>query len=79
MDVQLKACAVAERLAERIHDATVQYECTDCVYEFVVRCWDSNFTFWLPEHVLLRKDMQELERIVSQIVDRIRYHSHHFR
>jgi hypothetical protein len=71
LDVDFKACAIAGRLSEQIHDATVQYECTDGVYEFVVRYEDSKFTFWLPEHVLLRKGMQELEQMVSQIVDRI--------
>jgi hypothetical protein len=72
LDVQLKACAVAERLAEQIQDARVQYECTDGVYEFAVRQCDSSFTFWLSEHVLLQKDMKKLDQIVSQIVDRIR-------
>ena len=72
LDAELKACAIADRLTEQIHDASVQYECSDGVYEFAVRYGESSFRFWFPEEGLLRKRMQELEQMTAQIVDRIR-------
>jgi len=72
LDAEQRATAIAQYLTERLYDASVQYDCSAGDYEFVVRYWDSTFTFWFPKEGLLRKSVEELERMVSQIVGRIR-------
>ena len=72
MDADQRASAIAQYLTERLYDASVHYDCSAGDYEFVVRYWGSTFTFWFPKEGLLRKSGEELERMVSQIVGRIR-------
>ena len=75
LDAEQRASAIAQYLTERLHDASVEFECGADDYEFVVSYWGSNFTFWFPKHGLLRKSLEELEQMVSQIVGRIRTNS----
>ena len=75
MDADLKACAILERLIDRLHDATVDYRCRVGVHEFIVCYGGSRFTVRFPERSLLRRGMQELEQAAAQIVDRIRANS----
>jgi hypothetical protein len=72
LEAEQRACAIAQYLTERLYDASVQYDCSAGDYQFVVSYWGSNFTFWFPKVGLLRKSMEELEQMVSQIVGRIR-------
>ena len=71
MDADLKACAILERLTDRLHDVTVDYKCTAGVHEFIVCYAGSRFMLRFPEQALLRRGMQELEQTVGQIVERI--------
>jgi len=72
LEAEQRACAIAQYLTERLCDASVQYDCSAGDYQFVVSYWGSNFTFWFPKAGLLRRNMEELEQMVSQIVGRIR-------
>ena len=72
MDADLRACAILERLTERLHDVTVDYECKAGVHEFLVRYAGSRFMLRFPEQTLLRRGIEELEQIVASIVERIR-------
>jgi hypothetical protein len=72
MDADLRACAILERLIDRLHDVTVDYQCRAGMHEFIVRYAGSRFMLRFPEQALLRRGMQELEQTVGQIVERIR-------
>jgi len=72
LDAEQRASAIAQYLTERLYDASVRYDCSAGDYEFVISYWGSTFTFWFPKEGLLRKSVEELERMVSQIVGRIR-------
>ena len=72
MNADLRACAILERLIERLHDVTVDYKCGAGVHEFIVCYAGSRFMLRFPEQALLRRGMQELEQMVGQIVERIR-------
>ncbi len=75
MDADLKACVILERLTDRLHDATVDYQCHAGVHEFIVRYAGYRFTVRFPEQALLRRGMQELEQAAAQIIERIRANS----
>jgi len=72
MDADQRACAILERLIDRLHDVTVDYKCGAGVHEFIVCYAGSRFMLRFPEQALLRRGMQELEQMVGQIVERIR-------
>ena len=55
MDAHLRACAILERLIDRLHDATVDYHWRDGIYEFVVCYAGSRFTLQFPERSLLEE------------------------
>jgi hypothetical protein len=75
VDAELKACRILESLIERLHDATVDYQCYGGVHRFVVRHAGSRFKIEFPEQSLLRRSEQDLEQVTAQIVERIRTHS----
>lgn len=77
MDAELKACRILESLIERLHDATVDYQCHGGVHEFVVLHAGSRFKIEFPEQSLLRRSEQDLELTAGQIVERIRATSRH--
>ena len=71
MDADQRARAILERLVDRLHDVTVDYRCQAGVHEFTLSYAGSRFMLRFPEHALLRRGVQELERMVRQIVERI--------
>jgi len=75
MDAERRACLILERLIDRLHDATVDYQCSAGVHEFVVRHSGSCFKIQFPEQSLLRRSEHDLEQVTAQIVERIRTHS----
>ena len=72
MDAELKASAILERLSDRLHDATVDYQCQAGIHEFLVLYSGSRFMIRFREQALLRKSMQEIEHAAAQIIERIR-------
>jgi hypothetical protein len=75
MDAERRACVILERLIDRLHDATVDYQCNAGVHEFVVLHAGSRFKIQFAEQSLLRRSEQDLEQVAGQIVERIRTHS----
>jgi hypothetical protein len=75
MDTSTKACAILQRLSDRLHDATIDYQCHKGVHEFLVRYAGCRFMLRFPEQALLRRGMQELEEATARIVERIRLNS----
>jgi hypothetical protein len=75
MDAERRACLILERLIDQLHDATVDYQCSAGVHEFVVVHSGSRFKIQFPEQSLLRRSEQDLEQLAGQFVERIRTHS----
>ena len=69
---ELKACMILERLHDRLHGATVDYQRHRGKHEFAIRYAGFRFVVRFPEQTLLRKGVQELEQAAAQIVERIR-------
>jgi hypothetical protein len=72
MKAEQKVCMILERLHDRLHDATIDYQRHRGKHEFVIRYAGFRFVVRFPEQALLRKGVQELEQAASQIVERIR-------
>ena len=65
------ACAILERLALQLSDATVDYECAGGVYHFMIAYAGTRFRVQFPEQVLLRKSLKDVEATVSKVVERV--------
>jgi hypothetical protein len=74
-DAGEKACAILQRLRDRLHDATVHHRFHNGAHEFAVRHGGFRFTLRFPEQALLRRGMEEIEQAAAQIVERIRLNS----
>jgi hypothetical protein len=61
------ACAILERLALQLSDATVDYECAAGVHHFMITYAGTRFRVQFAEQVLLRKS----EVTVSKVVERV--------
>jgi|SRR5262250_1533286 len=72
INAELKACMILERLHDRLHGATVDYQRHRGKHEFAIRYAGFRFVVRFPEQTLLRKGVQELEQAAAQIVERIR-------
>jgi predicted DNA-binding protein (UPF0278 family) len=69
------ACLILERLSSYLSDASVDYECLAGVHTFVIRRAGARFKVGLPEQMLLRKQISQLEELASQVVARVRSHN----
>ncbi len=65
------ACAILERLALQLSDATVDYECAAGVYHFMITYAGTRFRVQFAEQVLLRKSLKDVEVTVSKVVERV--------
>ena len=75
LDASAKAYAILQRLKDRLHDAAVHHRFHNGGHEFVACLGGVRFMFRFPEQALLRREMEDIENAVTQIVERIRLNS----
>ncbi len=65
------ACAVLERLADRLPEASVEYQCGAGVHYFFIRHGATRFKIQFSEQTLTRKSAQDLDLTVAKVVERV--------
>jgi hypothetical protein len=71
-NIDLKACAILERLSAEMVDAEVDYSCTQDFHEFLVTTGGMKHELGFSERVLEVKDIPDIEQVVSRLADELK-------
>ncbi len=69
---QDKPCIVLETLACELPDAAIDYECCGKGHRFSVARAGLEFSLQMPDHVLSRKGLRELEEVAIRTARQVR-------
>jgi hypothetical protein len=71
-DIDLKACAILERLARDLSDAEVDYTCSQDLHAFHINREGLKHEVGFHERVLELKNIPDIEEVVSRLVEEIK-------
>ena len=69
---QDKPCIVIETLASELPDAAIDYECRGKEHRFSVARGGLQFSLQMPDQVLLRQGLRELEEVAIRTARQVR-------
>ena len=71
-NTDLKACSILERLRSEIPDAQIEYECGEGLHRYVIANGTHSYDVGFPERLLEVCGVQELDRAIRLLVERVR-------
>jgi hypothetical protein len=71
-DIDLKACAILERLSKDLSDAQVDYTCTQDMHAFSIDRGGIKHEVGFHERVLELKNIPDIEEVVGRLVEEIK-------
>jgi hypothetical protein len=71
-EIDLKACAILERLSMGLSDAQVDYTCTQDMHAFSISRGGIKHEVGFHERVLELKNIPDIEEVVSRLVEEIK-------
>lgn len=71
-DIDLKACAILERLARDLSDAEVDYTCSQDLHAFHINRKGLKHEVGFDERVLELRNIPDIEEVVSRLVEEIK-------
>jgi hypothetical protein len=71
-DIDLKACAILERLARDLSDAEVDYTCSQDLHAFRISREGLTHEVGFDERVLELRNIPDIEAVVSRLVEEIK-------